>query len=239
MQIAVDHRIRVQGRANMTLLPDFFCVDIYNLPDADLGRIRNSKILFVTAIDNSTICYGQIEDVYVHSAGSNVITTIAVSDGQDFWEAKIRKTIGKGAGVKETLNAILEGAVFGSYLADNPRLVRGQTIYGPQPEIVRKAAQSVNARAFISHGVLHVVQKGKTDNTTIIPEDDIIDEPSIADGVCLVRVKVKGYAVGTMAIIRDKLYRIAAQSVEADNQSGIWRTDLVLVNEDMVSGMGG
>ena len=42
-----------------------------------------------------------------------------------------------------------------------------------------------------------------------------------------------------MATVRDGLYRIAAQSVDADNHSGPWKTELILVNEDMVSGMGG
>ena len=239
VQIAIESRVRVQGRSNMTLLPDFFAIDVYNMPDEDLGKVRSSNILFVNGLDNSTICYGQIEDIFVRPSESNVVTTISISDGNDFWNAQIRKTIGRGAGVRESISAILKGAVLGSYLAENPRLIRGQTISGKQPEIIRSYAQSLNARAFLSHGVLHIVEKGKAENTVIIPESELIEEPSIANGVCILQLKVKGYAVGSMAIVRGKQYRIAAQSVDADNFSGMWRTELILVNEDMLSWMGG
>lgn len=223
----------------MTLLPDFFTIDCYNASDDDISSIRNAKIVHANAFDNSMICYGKVEDVYEHVSGANTIVTIALSDGQDFWNAKVGKTIGAGVNFKETFRAIVQGVKLGSYVAENPHLLRGQTLTGSLPYIVQNMASAVNARAFIRHGALHVVGKGRYSNINIISDDDLVADPGTGNEIRVVSVEVKGYAVGSMVQFENGLYRLVAQSIDADNFKGQWKTDLVLVNENKVESMGG
>ena len=223
----------------MTLLPDFFTIDIYNLPDVEESLIRNGKIMYALGFDNSTLCYGTIEDIYSHVEGANDVISVSISDGQEFWDAKVNKTISAGVRIKETIAAILKGAVIGSYLADNPRLVRGQTLSGSLPQIVQNMASGVNARAFISHGAVHIVGKGQSNDVVTVRDDEIISVPGYANGVCIAYVKVKGFAVGSMIYFKDGYYRLVAQAVDADNFNGTWQTQLILVDESQVENMGG
>lgn len=223
----------------MTLLPDFFTIDCYNISETDKTYILNAKYAHVNAFDSSMICYGKVEDVYEYVSGANNVTSIAISDGQEFWNARVNKTIGAGVHFKETLGSIIQGAKMGTYTADNPRFLRGQALTGSLPQNVQNMASAVGARAFIRHEALHIVGKGKYNNIYEITEEDVVADPGFAGGICVVSVKVKGYAVGAMVEFRNGLYRLVAQSIDADSYKGTWKTELVLVNENDVPNMGG
>ena len=236
--IAADNRIRIKGRANMTMMPDFFTVEIYNLSDEDLSIVRDAKMLSVFGEKDSMMIYGEIEDIYFRSADANRIATICVSDGKTFWESTVEKTIASGASVETAIRNIVDSIAIGSILAQDAFLMRGQTFSGRQADAVRMMAKTMNARAFVAHNTLHVVEKGKTEWQIDIDEDEVITDPQYAEGVVALKTIVRGYPVGIIAKYGGVEYRIAAQSMDADNMRGNWDSELILVSEIKLSEYG-
>ena len=236
--IAEDLRIRIRGRSNMTLLPDLFQIDIYNMSDDDQATVSTAKVISATDENDSILCYGEIEDVYKHPEESNVITTLVIADGSAFAAMTVSKTIGSGSKVRDALYNLLGNGLCGSILAPDVRIPRGQTFSGKLSDAVSMLAKTVNSRAFYTHGAVFVVEKGRADDVLDLAEDDVIDEPSFAEGICIVKAKVKGYSVGTILNFRGNRYRLASQSIDADNQKGPWRTELTLVDEESLSAYG-
>ena len=234
-------RIRVQGRANMTLQPDLFLVEVYNPTDEDVIYARKIGSMSVFGHDGGLVCYGEIEDVYTRQDGSNDVTVFSLSDTQTFWESKTVKSIGAGIKVSAVIRSLAVGAAMGSYLADDLKIVRGMSVSGRNADVISMLAKSVNARAFVSGGVLHVVSKGRAEILAHINEDDVLEEPQYADGVCIVKTVVKGWPVGMMCMYDRKMFRIIAQEIDADNLKGLWRTNVFLISEDALDadGMGG
>ncbi len=237
-RIAADLRIRIRGRSNMTLLPDLFVIDVYNLTDEDSATISESKTISALDETDALLCYGEIEDVYTHPEETNTITTLVIADGSSFSQMRISKTVGSGSRVRDAFFHILGNAVNGSYLSSDLRLPRGQVFSGRLLDCVSVLAKTVNARAFLTHGAVFVVEKGRSESVLELTEDDIIDDPSSAEGTIIVKAKVRGYSVGTILKFRSHAYRLASQSFDADNQKGLWRTELTLVDEDSLSAYG-
>ena len=236
-----EKRIRVRGKANMTLLPDFFLVEVYNMDDGDLALLETKKELKIIAKDMAILACGEVEDVYVKQENMNIVSVISLSDGQSFWETRIERTVGSGASFSQTIRQIIQNVHMGSYLADDPRFPRAQTLSGRLADIISGMAKGVDARAFVSDNVLHVVQKGRSEIIVRIREDDLLEEPRTANGVVILRTDVKAWPVGMLHEFREKQYRLVSQEVNADNYTGDWFTELMLADESMLDkdGMGG
>ena len=230
--VFTDCRICVRGRVNMTLLPDFFMIDVYNPSEADIGYVMDNKSITVFTEKTAVLARGDVEDVYSRRDGVNNIYSLSLSDGQAFWETKVKKTLGKGVYFSSTIRQILQNATLGSYLAADNRFLRPQTFNGRLADIVHDIAKGVNARAFISHDVLHIVEKGRSEIVITIQEDDLLEEPRFATGVCVVKTRIVSWPVGIIASFRGKYYRIATQAIDADNYFGAWQTELTLVDEE-------
>ena len=234
-EISSDYRIRVQGRSNMTLLPDFFLVDIYNVSDFDKVDIRQAKKLSVSGDGGDLLCSGDIEGIYEHEDGTNNIISISVSDGQEFWNSRAETTIGGGAYIKDAIRTILKGADLGVVACEDIRISRGQTFSGRIADIVHTMAVSVRARAYIAKGVLNVVGKEYTSNVAVVSEDDVIMKPQYLEKACILKTKVKGYTVGNVVQYEGIKYRIIVQTINLDNMMGDWNTEMTLVeNEEFI-----
>lgn len=238
--IAPESRIRIMGHSSMSLMPDYGEIDIYNLEDADRAKVNNAKIILVAGEGNSAICYGEVEDVYTHISGTTTVTTVCVSDGKTFWDTSVSKTIGSGASVRDSLLSILGSGLLASFLADNPRMLRGQTFTGRLSDCVSMLARSAGARAYFTRGAVHVTAPGRSEQIWELKPDEIISV-NRAKGVLMIRTIVKGYAVGTMIRYNGRDYRLIAQTYEADNWNGAWRSELTLLDEAELDafGMGG
>lgn len=236
--LSADQRMWVRGSGNMSLLPDFYMIDIYNLSDDDLSAVREAKTITAYGADNSMICYGEIDDIFTRLEGVNTVTSIAITDGKSFWSAKVNQTVGGGAGFRDALNVIMTGAAVGPWMASETRLPRGQTFSGRLADSVSMLAKSANARAFLTKNVVYVVERGRASDIITIEDSDITGETSYADGVVMLRTKVKGYPIGVIASRNGKKYRLVSQKISADNFKGDWRSDVLLVDEDQVDVFG-
>jgi hypothetical protein len=240
-EVFKEKRVRVRGKANMTLLPDFFLVEVYNMEDEDRALLETKKELKIIAKDKAVLACGEVEDIYDKQEDMNIISVISLSDGQSFWETRIDRTVGAGACFSQTIRQIIQNVQMGSYLADDPRFPRAQTFCGRLADIISGIAKGVDARAFISDNVLHVVQKGRSEIIVKITEEDLLEEPRTASGVVILRTDVKAWPVGMLHEFREKQHRLVSQEVNADNFSGPWQTELMLADESMLDkgGMGG
>ena len=228
-EIATDNRIRVQGRANMTLLPDFFLVDIYNLSNEDATVLVMGKLLYVYGEGKTLICCGEIEGIYEHEEGANDIITVSVSDGGQFWESKVAITIGSGAYVKDTIKTILKGVRFGDFLCNDFRMFRGQTFSGRIADVIHDMAVSINARAFVTGEVLNIIGKDNEENAIVINDDDVIAVPRQVDDVCILKTYVSGYSVGNIVNYQGVKYRVIVIAIDADNFEGEWSEEITLI----------
>jgi len=230
-RVFVDNRIRIRGKSNMTLLPDYYMVEVYNMSETDKALLSSRKELRVLTETMAVFISGEVEDIYTTYEGANQVSVISVTDGQSFWETKVSQTVGRGALISTTIRHILKNATMGSYLAKDDRFIRSQAFHGRLADCISSLARGVHARAFISKDVLHVVEEGRSEVIVAVEEEDLVDEPHFADGVCIVKATVKSWPVGMLHEFRGNRYRLVSQSIDADNYQGNWQTELMLVNE--------
>ena len=231
-EIAKGLRFRARGKSTMTLLPDLFIVDIYNLPEEEMAILKQASYMSVLfEKTEETLCYGEIEDIYENQQEANQLTTVVLADGKGFIESKVSKSIGAGASVRTAMASILSGYM-GSFLASDVRLIRGQTFSGRLSDCVSTLAKAVNARAFFTHGAVVTTAKGQAEDVKSIDDEDIIDDPFFSEGVCIIRTKIKAYPIGIMIIFDGKQYRLATQLLDVDNKEGPWKLELTLVDEN-------
>lgn len=232
-RIAAGFRIHVNGMACMTMLPDTYMIDVYNMSSGDLSLVRRYGQLSLSG-GGSVICSGSVQDIHQHMDDGSDLTTIIVADGQDIWSTRVSRTIGAGAGVRSALNALLGPSRLGSFLAEDIRLPRGQTFDGGLADIVTVLARTVGARAYVSRGLVHFAVPGKAPEAIRLTDEDLVSDPEYAEDVCNVYTRVRGYPVGALVSLNDQDYRLVSQSVDADTSKGPWRSVLTLISEDIL-----
>ena len=168
-EIAKDKRIRVKGRSNMTLIPDFFMVDIYNLSEEDELSLRNAERLSVFGESMIILCSGEIQEIYTHVEQSNEIITVSISDGMKFWKSRADIAVSSGVWCRDAIKTILKNAKFGLFLCDDFRMPRGQTFSGRTADFINEFAISLSARAYILNNTLNIVGKESEEDISFPP----------------------------------------------------------------------
>ena len=242
-QIGEKCRKYLRGKTTMSLLPDFYLLDIHGLPDSELTALRYTDKLRVVGENDSVICSGKVEDIYIHYTDTNEIVTVSIADGTELWDKNVSLSVAKGASVLTTMSKVLGNVPVASFLAEDKRFLRGQAMVGKAPELVSVLARSVDARAFYTQSQVHVVSSGRTSSILEVTEKEILSETAIATGVYAVKTKVKGYPIGLIAMIEgdNRRMRLVSQSIDGDSWEGVWYSELLFIDEDIfgASGMGG
>lgn len=234
-KIAEELRVRVKGSLNMTLFPDFFSLEMYNLSDADMAVLQDAKKITISGEDEYTICTGEIEDVFVREEGVNTIASVSVVDGKSFWMTKVSKTLGGGAEIEATITNLVQNVKFGGFFATNKRIIRGQTYTGRLADNISMLAKSASGRAFVSKGVLYIIQKGKASETVVVEPGDVINDFSYAKGSKILKTVAKGYPIGAIVRYGGRDYRLVSQKFDLDNYKGDWASNIIIVDEQDIS----
>ena len=240
-EVAKDLRKWLRGKTVMSLMPDYYLLDISGMSDSDLEIVKSSRKISVAGEDDSILCVGKVDEIYQYQNDMNEITTISIADGKDFWMSIANASLGKGATVRNTIVTCLGGFPLASYVADNAQLLRGQTYLDRLPDVVSTLARSVHARAYFTHGQVNVVKSGSASAVLNIPDKEILENPGFSNGVCTLKTKVKGYPIGLLVTIekKHKKYRLVSQAFNADSWEGDWVSELMLIDEDIVTDMEG
>lgn len=239
-EVAKKLRKRLIGKTVMSLMPDFYTLEISGLLDEDMQYLKFCKEIKVVGEDNSILALGKIQEIYQRQEGMSEVTTVSFADGMDFWTTITNQSIGKGATVRNSIATVLGSFPLASYMADDDRFFRGQAYLGRLPDVVSAMAKSVHARAYFTQSQVHVVKKGAASSVLFIPDKEIIDLPGFTNGMCIIKTKVKGYPVGLMVVMegQEKKYRLLSQALRADCWEGDWISELALVDEDEIDNMG-
>lgn len=242
VQIAIDQRIRLKGRGTISLKPDLWLVDIFELGRDDYDRLQDGKEIKIVGEDDSVLCEGKIDEVYVHTDDGKEITTITVADGIDFWESFINLSFGGGNDVDKTIRYIVSRCSapvkISNIIAKKQVIVRGQVFQGRTVNYVRDLAKSVNARAFLTRNSLSILDHRVQSATIDMTSGDEIASMAYSNGVVVARLTLmKGYQIGQLVLLPDTIskYRLICQSVDADNFKGNWQTELIMLDDDMIT----
>lgn len=240
-RIAEDCRVRVRGRSTMSLIPDIWEIDLFNITPESMAYLKTSERITARGEDDSALVYGEIDEVYTHAEEANDVTTVVVTDGASFWESVISLSIASGNEIESTIRAIVSRCSspiqIVSFRARSTKLLRGQTFMGRAAEYVRILSRSIGARAYIVKNALGIVQKGASTTVVDITDDDLPEGVSEANGAFVLRMeKMIGYPVGQLMTINGSTtkYRIVVQSVDLDNFGGSWRNELIVVDEGKI-----
>lgn len=234
-----DLRIRISGKSTMSLLPDLYTVGIYNLSPAGLASIKRAEKVSVIGKRGSVLCECKPSDILHCADGTKHITTLMMIDGEAFWDSTVSLSLRSGTDYITALRTILAHSTHRSPLASvsniNQRMLRGLSCYGRTAGYVDKIARTLHCRAYSFRDTVNLAMLGEGTAETVISEADMLEEPTSANGVITICTDVVGLMVGRRVTVDHPdvggIWRLIAQQIDADNLTGSWRSDLVLIDE--------
>jgi len=241
VRIAEGCRMRLRGRATMSLRPDLWELTVHLLPEDAAGRIHDAKVLDVKGQEESLLVRGQVEEIYTHTDNNKDMTTIVISDGMDFWMSSVSLSLRAGNSIQKTIRTLVEQCSrpvpIVAIRADDATLFRGQAFHGRTAVYISELAKSMQSRAYFTRGGLFIFQKGRSTDTITFGSQDIMNRVAQAEGAYIVQiVGMRGFPVGQTIKLPDSAasYRLLCQTIDADSMKGLWKTELILVDETQI-----
>ena len=233
-EIASGCRLRLRGRETPGLAPDFFTLEIRNLSDASFHLLSGAKALAVMHLE-AVLAAGEPAEVFRRTTPEGTLTTAVFSPGLSFWESAVSLSVPAGRTTSETVRLLLASArpplSLLSFSGPDPAFSRGQAFHGRTADAVETVLSACGAEAWLAPAGLVVIGKGAASEETVrITEDDLIDVPYPASGGWVLPLTLAGWQAGLRAEVSGTPIRgrIRERRVDADTDSGPWRTELLL-----------
>ena len=234
---AGECRFHLSGKTEIGLFPSLFLLQCWNLSDADVFRLRNTKELSVYR-DDSCLAFGKVSDVFRETVSDGTITTVAFSLGLELWEAQVSVSVSAGVSASETIRQLLDASRTGiqllSFPGADPVFSRAQAFRGRAAECIAAALTAAGAKGYLVPAGLCVVPAEPLEPTLHLTKTDLTDAPMIAAGgqKMIMSTSVTGFQPGEeMTLEVDGEYwrgLILERMVEADTSYGDWKTQLVI-----------
>lgn len=232
-------RIHLRGRSTMTCSPDAFQVDVYHLPGVDRALLDRAATIAVAGHRGSILCQGRAQDVSVSWREGSELTSYWLTDCEDFAHGVTSLSLAAGASVAESLRAVVAHSTSPLPLIHCPtasvRLHRGQTFHGGTAQAVTMLAKAMDAKAYTTRGGLYILSNDDTAAIATISEDELLDTPTLIHGGAVIRIEAAGLLIGQRISVQAAelrgVYRLAAQTFDADSLKGPWRCELTLLDE--------
>ena len=84
--------MRLRGRTTLSLYPDLFLLNIWNLSDAGFYALGNASDLQVYH-GSELIAFGEIAEVNRREAAEGELTTVSFGAGLSFWESFVSLSV--------------------------------------------------------------------------------------------------------------------------------------------------
>jgi len=230
-------RFHLSGKTGIGLFPSLFLLQCWNLSDADVFRLRNTKELSVY-LEDSCLAFGRVSDVFRETVPEGTITTVAFSLGLDLWEAQVSLSVPAGLTVSETVRLLLGASETGiqllSFPGPDPEFSRGQAFCGKAADCIAAALSAAGARGYLVPAGLCIVPAQPLEPTLHLSTSDLTDTPMLAAGgrKMILSTTVTGFQPGeemTLELNGQSWSGLILQRmVDADTVSGEWKTQLLV-----------
>jgi len=227
----------LSGKTGIGLFPSLFLLQCWNLSDADMFRLRNTKELSVYR-DDSCLAFGRVSDVFRETVSDGTITTVAFSLGLDLWETQVSVSVPAGVTISETVRLLLDAFDTGiqllSFPGADPVFSRAQAFCGRAADCIAAALTAARAKGYLVPAGLCIVPAESLEPTLHLTKTDLTDAPMIAAGgrKMILSTTVTGFQPGEeMTLEADGEHwrgLILERMVEADTSYGDWKTQLVI-----------
>lgn len=239
-EVADGLRMHVFGKSTMSLIPDQWQIDIWNLDDDTYGVLKSSSKITVKDQYGGCICDGRPSDVLNRVVSGREVTSVFIFDGESFWHSFSSFSVSKGTTIEKAIRELVYRSE-----SDIPvvmdekietRIQRGQTFFGRTAKYIDELTESCGMRAFITRETLFIISSKNGLTGCSLNQDDILDGPYTMENAITYKTDVKGYTVGQIINVEDNeivdQYVLVSYTVDADTQSGNWFSYLVLVKDE-------
>ena len=238
-EIAADHRVRLRGKSTMTVFPDPWTIGIYGLTDEDLATLRRGAEVRVLGPGDTLLCAGPPADILQRSDEGRDVTQILLMEGEALWQSTVTLDVHAGATVEQTVRALLSRCSAPSPLAACPSLPatipRGQTFFGRTVDALDELARAADCRGWVWRDAFWMTRIGEGIPRATIREDDLLRPPESMTGALTCSTRMIGLQTGQLVRLetdtRRGIYRLAAQTIDADTHAGAWDCLLTLMDE--------
>lgn len=230
-------RKALSGTAETGLFPGLFLLKCWNLSEAEIFRLMNTKELSVLRGDSCLAC-GKVSDVFRETVPEGTVTTAAFSLGLNLWESRVSLSLSAGKTVSETVEAILNASGTGisllSFPGEDPVFPRGQAFHGRAAECVASALSAARAQGVLVQAGLCVIPKDPLPASLHLTEKDLTDIPAMAENgkKLILSTTVTGFRPGEDMTLEYKgkewKGRILKRFTQADTGAGPWHTQLLI-----------
>ncbi len=235
MEICSGCHLRLSGSDSLSLRPGFFLLQAWDLSPSSAAVLSVAQQLEVRS-GHSTLAAGKIVDVHTHTVQGKRITEVGFSPGLSLWEASVSLSLASGMRLSDTVREILKASGTGIQLVGftgrEIAFSRGQAFFGRASDALVGLDSAADAFAWLSPAGL--VMSGKDDHhiTVSLTESDLLSAPTMADGRVILATSMVGWPSGAYVRYewqgRSGSGRILSRSLDADNVSGPWKSELMI-----------
>ena len=235
-ELASGCHIRLSGSEVLSLRPGFFLLTIEDLSPSSEVLLSSAREVRVLS-GSSILASGPVSDVYSDTVGGIRKTRVAISPGLTLWESAVSITLPAGIRLSDTVRALLSDSGAGVSLAGftglDPLYSRPQSFFGRTTDALLSLADTAGSLAYLSPAGLVFSSRSATAPTLILTTFDLLSAPSSESGHTVISTGMTGWPTGAWARYtwhdQSGEGRIISRSVDADNVSGPWKSELLLV----------
>ena len=225
-------RLHLRGRAEMSLNPTVFRLDLHSPSENVLGLLSSAHTLSVTSTFQSLLVTGTILDVFSQSVAGEPITTVLFADSAPLDDAFISLSVPAGTTTRTAVSSILSSSTspvpLAAYTAADRVFPRPTAFFGSAADALQSLADDVKAHIFVFRSAVFMLGREAPDPTCEIPPEDLLDAITTGREEILLTTTLKGWPIGTIVRAGDHIGRATCQLIDADTGEGPWSTKLIL-----------
>ena len=232
-----DGRIRLRGKEALSLYPDLFTLECWNLSQCSFLLLARSARLSILN-GNTCLAFGEISDVYRRTVPEGEITIVAFAKGLSMWETPVSLSIPAGTSASDTVSLILSHIHCGtggalSWPCDDPIFFRGQSFHDRAALCLGSVLSAAGAKGNLVPAGLCVIPDEGLPVSIRLTGRDLIDAPSFTAGNLMVISTVPiGWQVGATVELEYGGYirvgTIVERNLDLDTNAGSWKTELLV-----------
>lgn len=238
MEIASGCHLRLSGSDSLSLRPGFFLLKAWDLSPSSAAVLAVARRIEVRS-GHSILAAGKVVDVHTHTVQGKQITEVGFSPGLNLWESSVSLSLASGMRLSDTVREILKASgteiQLVGFTGKEFTFSRGQAFFGRTSDALEGLADAADAFAWLSPAGL--VMSGYDDRNIILflTDENLLSAPTAVAGRVILSTSMVGWPSGAYARYAwhgsTGTGRILSRSIDADNYSGPWKSELMIIND--------